>query len=208
MVEPKPFWIHVALRKFKGDEPQLIVAEKELFSSDVNGSLSRLRIPNKILRKEDFLRNQEMAILEDSTNAGRKEGINAIFVDPDYKTYEVSLKQWKKNMVLSRWKPVLEGYKFKEGEKFQLWSFRCEETLYFALVAKEEDSGYLDGFSHLDFKTLYDLPSSNDDDCFCLGDFAQLNLFHSSEEYASVSALPDLGSFEDTDAVTSYYDDA
>lgn len=57
-----------------------------------------------------------------------------------------------------------------------------------------------------DLKTLNDVPSGNDDDCFCLDDFTQLDLFHSQEEeYANINALPDLGSFEDTDDVASYY---
>lgn len=205
MVESRPpKWIVDAMKKFNITEPRLIVAEKELFESDVKQSQARLMLPaNKILRKEVFLRNEEITILEESTSATRKEGVPAIFVDPEYETYEVSLKQWKKNMVIFHWKPVLEGYKFNKGEKYQLWSFRCEETLNFALVPKDEDSGYLDVFSHLDFKTLNDVPSSNDEDCFCLD-----NLFHSSEDANVNAALPDVGSFEDTDVVTSYYDEA
>ncbi|CAF1865262.1 unnamed protein product [Brassica oleracea var. botrytis] len=206
MVEPQPpKWVLEALRRFNGMEARLVIADKVLYASDVKQSQARLMLPaNKVLSKEEFLRDEEIRVLEGDAKATRKEGVQAIFLDPNYITYGVWLKQWKKNLVLSGWNPVLAGYnEFEEGEKFDLWSFRREEKLHFALVPKEVDCGYLDAFSDLDFKTLNDVPSSNDEDCF------GLDLLFSTSGYANVNApLPDLGSFEDTDVVTSFYDDA
>lgn len=106
MVEPqppKPKSILDFLIKFNGMEKRLIVTEKELSTRDVNQSQSRLMLPdNKVRSKEEFLREEEITILEKSTNeaARRKEGVPAIFVDPEYETYEVLLKQWTKNLVI------------------------------------------------------------------------------------------------------------
>ncbi|CAH8282380.1 unnamed protein product [Eruca vesicaria subsp. sativa] len=171
MVEPQPpKWILDAMSKFNGMEPRLITTKKVLFASDLNQSQTRLMLPaNKFLSKKEFRREEEIRVLEGSSKATRTEGVHAIFVDPDFKTYGVSLKQWK-NMVVSRWNPVLD-----------------------------------------DFKTLNDVPSSKDEECFCLDDFPdfpKLDLFHFLEEYANVDALPDLGYFENTDVVASFYDDA
>ncbi|KAG5401798.1 hypothetical protein IGI04_016405 [Brassica rapa subsp. trilocularis] len=87
MVEPQPpKWVLEALRRSNGMEARLVIADKVLSASDVKQSQARLMLPaNKVLSKEEFLRDEEIRVLEGDAKATRYANVNAL---PDLGSFE------------------------------------------------------------------------------------------------------------------------
>nr|GEY00626.1 B3 domain-containing protein, DNA-binding pseudobarrel domain protein [Tanacetum cinerariifolium] len=130
------------LRKFITDEMNNsdleLRIQKVLYMSDLKPNQKMLNLPQKQLITEDFLSDNERRILE-------SEGeIEIRLVGPMLKMYKkpIVLKMWRmsrtNNYVLkTKWKQFVEENKehLKELVKIQLWSFRKDHQLCFALAA-------------------------------------------------------------------------
>lgn len=115
-----------------------LVIQKALFMSDLKPDQNRLNLPRKQLITEDFLSDDEKRILE----SGKKE-IEVRLVGPTLKMYKepMGLKIWgmarTENFVLkTKWNQFVEENKdyLKQLSKIQVWSFRKDQQLCFALA--------------------------------------------------------------------------
>lgn len=116
-----------------------LVIQKRLFSSDVSRNHNRLNMPIKQLMTTDFLREEEKRFLAIS----KENEIKVPLVGPKLRTYEqlMGFKTWRmvstKNYVLkTNWFKFLEENKhdLKKGELIQVWSFRINNQLCFAVA--------------------------------------------------------------------------
>ncbi|XVF02727.1 hypothetical protein REPUB_Repub04eG0199100 [Reevesia pubescens] len=119
----------------KGGSDLVLVIQKKIFLSDVNPTASRFSMPFSQLKTHDFLNTTEAKALEDKRNA-----VQVCLLEPSMKETEVTFKRWYysgKNssyVLTSTWNSVVENNQLKIGDIVQLWSFRVESKLCFALV--------------------------------------------------------------------------
>ncbi|GJY56302.1 B3 domain-containing protein, DNA-binding pseudobarrel domain protein [Tanacetum coccineum] len=129
------------LQKFITDEMNgsdlKLVIQKVLYMSDLDPGQNRLNLPLKQLLTEDFLSDEERSILESDGE------IEVRLVGPNLKMFKepMGLKIWDmtrtSNLVLkSKWKQFVEENKdyLKELSMIQIWSFRKDQQLCFALA--------------------------------------------------------------------------
>ncbi|PIN22516.1 hypothetical protein CDL12_04773 [Handroanthus impetiginosus] len=112
-------------------ESVVLVTQKELTKSDVNKILGRLTVCYSEVRNK-FLKPSEVDALDKGS-----DGVKAILVQPCLDECEISLKNWKSNSqyaLVDDWKKVCRTNRLKKGMKIQLWSFRRNTEMYFALV--------------------------------------------------------------------------
>nr|GEW14535.1 B3 domain-containing protein, DNA-binding pseudobarrel domain protein [Tanacetum cinerariifolium] len=138
------------LQKFITDEMNgsdlKLVIQKVLYMSDLAPRQNRLSLPLKQLLTEDFLSDQERWILESDGE------IKVRLVGPNLKMFKdlMELKIWDmtrtSNLVLtSKWKQFVEENKdyLNELSMIQIWSFRKEQQLCFALAVVDRPPLYL-----------------------------------------------------------------
>lgn len=118
-----------------------LVIQKILYPSDLKRSQNRLNMPIKQLKTLDFLTTEEKKDLEDEKN------IKVRLVGPRLQMYPkpMELKAWRmkktKNYVLkTNWNKFVKDNKkyLKEKSKIQVWSFRKDEQLCFALAVVDK----------------------------------------------------------------------
>ncbi|XP_052489771.1 B3 domain-containing protein At3g25182-like [Gossypium raimondii] len=131
-------------RRRKQDNPQLIVEEmgsrglvlviqKTIFFSDINPTASRFSIPFSQVKTHDFLNEAEAKELDD------KNPMQVWLLDPSMKGTNITFNKWVMGssslyVLTNTWNPVVKNNQLKKGEMVQLWSFRLNSLLYFALV--------------------------------------------------------------------------
>ncbi|KAL5100493.1 hypothetical protein RYX36_004820, partial [Vicia faba] len=129
-----------------GDEVKFVI-EKELTNSDVTQTNGRLSIPKGKI-KECFLTPAEELYLDYERNKQEKiAGIYVSLLDHDLNLWdEMCLKKWKMETaevynITDGWNELVADNKWKKGQKVlvQLWSFRRNHKLYFALVKLSKD---------------------------------------------------------------------
>ena len=148
--EPKelPVELQNRIREMGGDDPKCVI-QKYLRPSDVSQGHNRLSIPvNQVLYPE-FLRDDEKEMVKKRVENRKKsniQGINAELVldHKSFRTYHLCLKQWDMksstyNLVNGRcnngwYKDIVKENNLKAYDVIQLWSFRVESQLRFALV--------------------------------------------------------------------------
>ncbi|CAI8587635.1 unnamed protein product [Vicia faba] len=129
-----------------GDEVKFVI-EKEVTNSDVTQTNGRLSIPKGKIN-ESFLTPAEESYLDYERN--KQEKIADIYVsllDHDLNLWdEMCLKKWKMETaevynITDGWNELVEDNKWKKDQKVlvQLWSFRRNHKLYFALVKLSKD---------------------------------------------------------------------
>ncbi|XP_057962215.1 B3 domain-containing protein At1g32030-like [Malania oleifera] len=121
----------------------ILVIQKRLSDTDVSKSHNRLSIPLR-QAKAEFLTAQEKDSL--GQRIGKKvNGMGVpMMVEPDLEFMTVTLKRWdmKKDtgktsssyVLVSEWNKIVEKNGLKKEDDIQLWSFRCNTQLCFALV--------------------------------------------------------------------------
>ncbi|KAH1033720.1 hypothetical protein J1N35_045894 [Gossypium stocksii] len=110
----------------------VLVIQKQLFFSDVNPQASRLLIPFSQVESHEFLNESEVERLKN------KEAIKACLVEPSMKETEINFKWWdmRKNLmyvITTSWNSIVKNNRLKAEDVIQLWSFRVDSTLCFAL---------------------------------------------------------------------------
>ncbi|GJT74691.1 B3 domain-containing protein, DNA-binding pseudobarrel domain protein [Tanacetum coccineum] len=122
--------------EMNGSEPKLVI-QKVLYMSDLKQDQNRLMLPFKKLETEDFLTIEEKLALENENE------IEVRLVGPTLKMYKEPMRLviWNmtntRNLVLkTNWYRFVEDNKehLKELSKIQLWSFRKDQQLCFAIA--------------------------------------------------------------------------
>ncbi|XP_027120564.1 B3 domain-containing protein At1g05920-like [Coffea arabica] len=132
---PIDFKNHMS-RKLGATRDPVLVIEKRLFPSDVSAKLHRLSIPVKQVANHEFLTEGERKRFN---NGNKQEKIDAILVEPSLSESKIRFKKWYIHdsgmyILTSGWNDVVERNGLKQGTLVQLWSFRKESQLYFALI--------------------------------------------------------------------------
>nr|GFB21025.1 hypothetical protein [Tanacetum cinerariifolium] len=122
--------------EINGSEPKLVI-QKVLYKSDLKQDQNRLSLPLKKLETEDFLTIEEKLALENENE------IEVRLVGPTLKMYKEPMRlviwnmTYTRNLVLkTNWYRFVEENKehLKELSKIQLWSFRKDQQLCFAIA--------------------------------------------------------------------------
>ncbi|KAL5081928.1 hypothetical protein RYX36_010349 [Vicia faba] len=134
------------IEQMGGDEVKFVI-EKELTNSDLTQTNGRLSIPKGKIN-ESFLTPAEESYLDYERNKQEKiAGIYVSLLDHDLNLWdEMCLKKWKMETtevynITDGWNELVADNKWKKGQKvlLQLWSFRRNHKLYFALVKLSKD---------------------------------------------------------------------
>ncbi|CAA7026539.1 unnamed protein product [Microthlaspi erraticum] len=146
---PTPAWLVQAMESMEEAEDARLILKKSLFKSDVKRAQSRFLISFNQLERNDFLTQEESILLEqdkvDKVEKGK--GIKVVVVNQRSEKWNLRFKKWEMrnktsesgslHYVLNRgWNDIVEGNTLKAGDKIDLWSFRSQGSLCFAL-AKE-----------------------------------------------------------------------
>nr|XP_043626958.1 putative B3 domain-containing protein At2g27410 [Erigeron canadensis] len=127
---------HFITGKMNGVDMQLVI-RKKLYKSDLERGLNRLSMPANQVETQEFLTEDEKRILE------QEEDIEVRLVGPTLKMYKepLKLKMWTMNqsynyVLITNWNHFVANHKevLREGTKIQVWSFRRNRQLCFALV--------------------------------------------------------------------------
>ncbi|GAA0159703.1 hypothetical protein LIER_38916 [Lithospermum erythrorhizon] len=102
-----------------------LVVQKKLEDSDCNEGQNRLSIPKGNLWKHFY---------EDVEKGEKNQMVNII--DPSLKHYEIKLSNWKPFYAMNgdSWKKIKLTNNLEPGMIMQLWGFRVNNELWFALV--------------------------------------------------------------------------
>ncbi|XP_052209179.1 putative B3 domain-containing protein At3g24850 [Diospyros lotus] len=131
---PLPEKFRRRIENMNGSNPVLVI-QKELFKTDVSPHRGRLSMPESQIREEFFLFHEELQLPE----------IKGTLIGPS-RQFEccVTLKKWnmaKKSgsvtsiyNLVSGWNSFVSANHLREGMAVQVWAFRKESKLCFALV--------------------------------------------------------------------------
>ncbi|XP_039015186.1 putative B3 domain-containing protein At2g27410 [Hibiscus syriacus] len=116
-----------------GGSGLVLVIQKTLFFSDVNHTASRFSVPFSQVKSHDFLTKTE------ADDLAHKKPMQVCFLDPSMEKTTMTFNRWDmgKNslyVMIESWNSVVESNKLKKDEIVQIWSFRMNSELCFALV--------------------------------------------------------------------------
>ncbi|KAJ9555972.1 hypothetical protein OSB04_010586 [Centaurea solstitialis] len=118
-------------------ESAVFVVEKQLTKTDVNRKQARLLMPISQDKFRAFLRAPEKERLNTEGN------IKVTVFDPKLRKSTMNLRSWKMNqpypVLKTGWNEVVAANKLKENTVLQVWSFRVDEELCFALLRVDDD---------------------------------------------------------------------
>ncbi|CAA7055828.1 unnamed protein product [Microthlaspi erraticum] len=149
-VEELPERFKNKIMEMRGTEERLIFKRK-LTKSDVDKGASRLSIPMSELLSHSFLTSDEKEKAENLVKEGREgRGLTVQVIDPRLRVWELKLRRvvmekretnkGKRGNPSSsywlgyKWNYVVKTNSLREGNDFQLWSFRSQQKLCLALV--------------------------------------------------------------------------
>nr|XP_010323540.2 B3 domain-containing protein At3g25182-like [Solanum lycopersicum] len=123
-------------------ESAKLVIEKILFDTDVNSAEGRLSIPQNQMSNK-FLNTGEEQLLN-TRNGAKMSEMNVSLIEPSRQVSQINLRKWTMNknngktsssyVLVKYWNDVRKRNGLKSGMKMQLWAFRKDENLCFALV--------------------------------------------------------------------------
>ncbi|XVF71354.1 hypothetical protein PTKIN_Ptkin12aG0030300 [Pterospermum kingtungense] len=121
------------IKDMGGTDVKLII-QKPLYRTDLSMSHGRLSIPINQVQVE-FLTPEEKILVNDKNS----EGIKVSVIDPSLKTRRLFFRRWYMRScsvyaLRTEWKSVLRDNDLKVNDVIQVWSFRVESKLCFALV--------------------------------------------------------------------------
>ncbi|KAH7839888.1 hypothetical protein Vadar_010025 [Vaccinium darrowii] len=121
-----------------GGNKATLVIEKDLFPTDVSTSHARLSIPWTQIKDKGFLSGEEKAFLTPRENGSSVAEIRARIIGENGKENETGILRWKTNSpvynLAKGWNGVVRDHGLCKNMIVQLWSFRVDEKLWFALV--------------------------------------------------------------------------
>ncbi|XVF85214.1 hypothetical protein PTKIN_Ptkin17bG0100200 [Pterospermum kingtungense] len=117
-----------------GGSGLVLVIQKPIYFSDMNRIASRLSMPFSQLKTHEFLTKAEAERLKNVKNY-----IKVWLLEPSMKESGITFKRWNygtsSSYVLNKgWNSVVESNGLKVGDTVQVWSFRVNSELCFALV--------------------------------------------------------------------------
>ena len=145
MVPDMPIEFKDKITELDGSDVKLVI-QKELFPTDLSSHQDRLAIPRGQIKAE-FLTEEEQVKLDEKEEDGKHyKGMVVQLIEPSLQNSSIKLKIWKlghsNSYVLSSpWKTVADRNKLISGDILQLWSFRVNLKLHFALVRLAIRSG-------------------------------------------------------------------
>lgn len=120
-----------------------LVIEKTLFETDVKAAEGRFSIPQNKMNNA-FLKPDEEQLLSMRNEANKMCEMNVMLIEPSYQTCEINLRKWTMNknngnasssyVLVKHWNGVVRRNRLRSGMQMQLWAFRKDENLCFALV--------------------------------------------------------------------------
>ncbi|XP_055817964.1 putative B3 domain-containing protein At5g35780 [Solanum dulcamara] len=124
-------------------ESAKLVIEKRLFETDVKPAEGRFSIPQNQM-SNNFLKPDEEELLNRRNEANKMCEMNVMLIEPSHRVGEINLRKWTMNknngkasssyVLVKHWNDVTRRNRLKSGMKMQLWAFRKDEELCFALV--------------------------------------------------------------------------
>ncbi|KAH1084150.1 hypothetical protein J1N35_023911 [Gossypium stocksii] len=128
---PQSFKQHI-VEKLGGSDFVLVI-QKKLFFSDVNPQASRFLIPFSQLKSHEFLNDSEVKYLKT-----KKDAIKARLLEPSMKETEINFNKWVMGnssmyVITTSWNSIVKNNQLEVDNIVQLWSFRVNSTLCFAL---------------------------------------------------------------------------
>ncbi|GMI70813.1 hypothetical protein HRI_000750600 [Hibiscus trionum] len=123
-----------------GGSGLVLVIQKALFFSDVNPTASRFSVPFSQVKTHDFLTGTKAQSL-----AG-KNPMEVRVLDPSMKETTLTFNIWEMSktklyVMTKAWNSVVQSNRLEEGNTVQLWSFRVNSELCFALVKVDVSIG-------------------------------------------------------------------
>ncbi|KAM0047790.1 putative DNA-binding pseudobarrel domain superfamily [Helianthus debilis subsp. tardiflorus] len=134
--------------EMKGTDVKLVI-QKTLYKSDTLKTQNRLNMPFNQLETNKFLTEDERQIVE--SDVPKENNIEVSLLGPTSEMYKLKMEltMWP---MLSTYNYVLKTnwYQFwfdnkqhlKEGSKIQVWSFRRDQQLCFAIVCVEKPENF------------------------------------------------------------------
>ncbi|KAM0047789.1 putative DNA-binding pseudobarrel domain superfamily [Helianthus debilis subsp. tardiflorus] len=128
----------------KGTDVKLVI-QKTLYTSDTLKTQNRLNMPLNQLETDEFLTEDERTIIE--SDVPKENTIEVSLLGPTLEMYELKMEltMWRlprtKNYVLkTNWYRFWLDNKrrLQEGSKIQVWSFRRDQQLCFAITCVEK----------------------------------------------------------------------
>ncbi|KAL7083701.1 hypothetical protein ACP275_14G179000 [Erythranthe tilingii] len=132
------------LEKMNGNNLKFVF-EKKLKATDIDKNQNRLLIAKGV--ENEFLNKEEKMKLRDQPNEGTSKHKESIMVkimvfNQDYyyegeiRVHEIKLSKWngEKYVMNGKWGRLVEEYELKEDMIVELWVFRVNSELYFALI--------------------------------------------------------------------------
>ncbi|GAB4857874.1 hypothetical protein Ancab_015779 [Ancistrocladus abbreviatus] len=124
------------IRQLGDDDPKLVI-EKKLTACDVNSSQARLTMPGN--KTSFFLTDDEREVINSKDEKGNPKGIDTTVIDPSLQIRDIKLRKWcysssASYVLVSGWNNVVRHNRLKTGDTVQVWSFRMQGKLGFALV--------------------------------------------------------------------------
>ncbi|KAF7151263.1 hypothetical protein RHSIM_Rhsim02G0212000 [Rhododendron simsii] len=124
------------IRNLGGTEATLVI-QKALFMTDVSDRHGRLSLPQSALIDKEFLSGEEKAFLRRDNGNGVTEMAVRLIAE-NGKEHEIDIRQWSMTKgiynVVKGWNNVVSDHGLCKDLLVQLWSFRVEGNLWFALV--------------------------------------------------------------------------
>ena len=135
-----------------GGSDAALVIHKCLFKTDVSSGHNRLSIPLNQIR-QTFLTPQETEMLNSvsgNNNQKRCSEMEVMLIEPSLHRDTISLRKWEMKkasgsatsmyVLVGKWNSVAWRNALREDETVQLWSFRINSKLCFALVKRRARS--------------------------------------------------------------------
>ncbi|XVE58383.1 hypothetical protein DITRI_Ditri04bG0165500 [Diplodiscus trichospermus] len=116
-----------------GGSDWLLVIQKPIYYSDINPVAARFSIPFSQIQTHEFLHREEAEDLNE------KKAMEVKFLDPSLKETTLTFKKWSMGKsstynLTKKWNEVVKNNQLNVDDVVQLWSFRVESKLCFALV--------------------------------------------------------------------------
>ncbi|KAJ6677339.1 DOMAIN PROTEIN putative (DUF313)-RELATED [Salix viminalis] len=140
-----PLKVRERIASMEGKDVELVV-EKQLYPTDMNDTNSRLSIPVRQVVAKEFLKDEEKRALVDG------DCLKVKILEPSLEMVsDMNLKQWnmfkeKGNVsssyvFITHWNSLRRRNHLRLFDRVQVWSFRVENDLYFALVKVDGEGG-------------------------------------------------------------------
>lgn len=126
------------IQQIGGSEVKLVI-EKTLFNSDLDRGQNRLTVPCKQIQNEFLKEDEKMSLCKKQEDGKHVQGMEVSVIEPCLDVSTLCLKKWDLSSsssyaLIKNWNNLAKKNHLMAGMKVQLWSFRVNKSLCFALV--------------------------------------------------------------------------